>query len=86
MSTTIFLLGMHESGAFAGGTPDESFYVKCDLDNNPQETQDRGQLIVEIGIAPSKPFEFVVLRVGRVHDAIEVTEGTAGHGFVEVGA
>jgi hypothetical protein len=86
MSTTIFLLGMHESGAFAGGTPDESFYVKCDLDNNPQETQDQGQLIVEIGIAPSKPFEFVVLRVGRVQDAIEVTEGTAGHGFVEVGA
>ena len=86
MSTTIFLLGMHESGAFAGATPDESFYVKCDLDNNPQETRDRGGLIVEIGIAPSKPFEFVVLRVGRVHDAIEVTGLDRGHGFVEVGA
>jgi phage tail sheath protein FI len=86
MSVTIFLLGMHERGAFAGATPEESFYVKCDLENNPQATQDLGELIVEIGIAPSQPFEFVVLRVGRVRDAIEVTQADKRHGFAEVGA
>jgi hypothetical protein len=76
MSITIFLLGLHEAGMLAGGTPDESFVVKCDLDNNPPAERDLGRLIVEIGVAPSKPFEFVVLRVGRVRGALEVTDST----------
>ena len=71
MSVTIFLLGLHEAGMLAGATPEESFFVKCDLDNNPAATRDLGRLIVEVGVAPSKPFEFVVLRVGRVSDALE---------------
>ena len=54
--------------------PDESFYVQCDLDNNPDQTRELGQLIVEIGVAPTLPFEFVVLRVGRVRDSLEVRE------------
>ncbi len=76
MTITVFLLGLHEAGMLAGATPDESFVVKCDLDNNPQAERDLGHLIVEIGVAPSKPFEFVVLRVGRIRDALEVTDST----------
>lgn len=74
MSVTIFLLGLHEAGMLAGATPEESFFVKCDLGNNPAATRNRGQVIVEIGLAPAKPFEFVVLRVGRVRDALEISE------------
>jgi phage tail sheath protein FI len=74
MSITIFLLGLHEAGMLAGATPDESFVVQCDLDNNPPAERDLGHLVVEIGVAPSRPFEFVVLRVGRVRDALEVTD------------
>ena len=33
---------------------------------------------IEISVAPSKPFEFVVLRVGRVRDALEVTDAADG--------
>jgi phage tail sheath protein FI len=76
MSITFFLLGLHEAGMLAGATPEESFVVRCDLDNNPQSERDLGRLIVEIGVAPSKPFEFIVVRVGRVNDAIEVTDAT----------
>jgi phage tail sheath protein FI len=74
MSVTMFLLGLHEEGMLAGATPDESFYVQCDLDNNPDQTRELGQLIVEIGVAPALPFEFVILRVGRVRDSLEVRE------------
>lgn len=77
MSVTIFLLGLHEAGMLAGATPEESFFVKCDLDNNPPESRDVGRLIVEIGVAPSRPFEFVVVRVGRVGDALEITDAGA---------
>jgi phage tail sheath protein FI len=39
--------------------------VKCDEENNPPETRDAGQLIVDIGIAPVKPAEFVVFRIAQ---------------------
>jgi phage tail sheath protein FI len=39
--------------------------VKCDAENNPPETRDAGQLIVDIGIAPVKPAEFVVFRIAQ---------------------
>ncbi|GAF48252.1 phage tail sheath subtilisin-like domain-containing protein [Rhodococcus wratislaviensis] len=75
MSVTFFLDGLHEAGMLAGATPEESFFVKCDLDNNPLAARDIGQLLVEVGVAPSQPFEFVLLRVGRVTDSIEVRAG-----------
>jgi phage tail sheath protein FI len=86
MTVTFFLLGLHEAGMLAGATPEESFVVQCDLDNNPQSERDLGRLIIEIGVAPSTPFEFVVIRVGRVNDAIEVTDstGTFSAGGLEV--
>ena len=39
--------------------------MKCDAENNPQETRDLGQLIIDIGIAPVKPAEFVIFRIGQ---------------------
>ena len=74
MTVTIFLLGLHEAGMLAGATAEESFYVRCDLDNNPPDQADLGLLVVEVGIAPVRPFEFVVVRVGRVHDSLELRE------------
>jgi phage tail sheath protein FI len=37
----------------------------CDETNNPPESRDAGQLIVDIGIAPVKPAEFVVFRIAQ---------------------
>ncbi len=60
-----FLTTVWRSGALFGTTPDQAFYVKCDEETNPPETRDLGQLIIEVGIAPVKPAEFVIFRISQ---------------------
>ena len=60
-----FLKVVWRSGALFGSTPDEAFYVKCDDELNPPETRDLGQLVIEIGMAPVKPAEFVIFRISQ---------------------
>lgn len=60
-----FLTMVWRSGALFGRTPEEAFYVKCDAELNPPESRDLGMVIVEVGIAPVKPAEFVILRFGQ---------------------
>ncbi|HKN39379.1 MAG TPA: phage tail sheath C-terminal domain-containing protein [Acidimicrobiia bacterium] len=60
-----FLLGLWREGALFGTTPDEAFYVKCDAETNPPESIDEGKLVVEVGVAPVKPAEFVIFRIGQ---------------------
>jgi len=62
---TAFLTNVWRSGALFGSTPGESFYVKCDAENNPPDTRDLGQVIIEIGLAPVKPAEFVIFRISQ---------------------
>jgi hypothetical protein len=58
-----FLTTVWSSGALFGNTPEEAFYVKCDAETNPPEVRDAGQVITEIGVAVTKPAEFVIFRV-----------------------
>jgi Bacteriophage tail sheath protein len=51
------------SGALVGATADQAFYVKCDDETNPPESILLGRVITEIGVAPSKPAEFVIFRI-----------------------
>jgi phage tail sheath protein FI len=60
-----FLRTVWRSGALFGSTPEEAFYVKCDDELNPPEIRDLGQLIIEVGLAPVKPAEFVIFRVSQ---------------------
>jgi phage tail sheath protein FI len=60
-----FLTGVWRSGALFGLTPEEAFFVKCDAELNPPDVRDRGQLIIEIGVAPVKPAEFVIFRLSQ---------------------
>jgi phage tail sheath protein FI len=60
-----FLRGLWMQGALVGATADQAFYVVCDESNNPPSSVDEGKLIVEVGIAPSKPAEFVIFRVSQ---------------------
>ncbi len=62
---TAFLLRVWRDGALFGLTPDEAFFVKVDAENNPPEVRDAGQLIIEIGVAPVKPAEFVIIRISQ---------------------
>lgn len=69
-----FLLRLWRQGALFGKTPEEAFFVKCDDETNPPEVIDAGQLIVEIGMAPVKPAEFVIFRIGQMPAGGEVSE------------
>ena len=62
---TSFLSTVWASGALFGATPAEAFYVKCDAELNPPESRDLGRLIVEIGLCPVKPAEFVIFRISQ---------------------
>lgn len=62
---TAFLTTVWSEGALFGSSPNEAFYVKCDEELNPPESRDLGRLIVEIGISPVKPAEFVIFRISQ---------------------
>jgi hypothetical protein len=71
---TVFLESIYEAGALAGATDNEAFFVKCDAQNNPPEVTDAGQFIAEVGVAPAIPAEFIIFRVGKTQDRLEVIE------------
>jgi uncharacterized protein len=54
---------LYLSGALKGLTPDEAYYVKCDAETNPPGARELGEVVTEIGLAPVKPAEFVVVRI-----------------------
>jgi phage tail sheath protein FI len=61
-----FLDRSWRDGALAGETANDAYYVKCDAETNPPEVIEAGQVVCEIGIAPGKPREFVILRLSRI--------------------
>jgi uncharacterized protein len=69
-----FLTMVWRSGALFGATPAEAFYVKCDAENNPPEARDLGQVVIEIGICPVKPAEFVIFRISQWNGGGDVAE------------
>ncbi len=60
---TAFLTMVWRDGALFGSAPGEAFFVKCDGETNPPASRDLGRLIIEIGMAPVKPAEFVIFRI-----------------------
>jgi phage tail sheath protein FI len=62
-----FLERIWREGALAGSSAQQAFYVKCNAENNTLETMLLGRLYVEIGIAPVRPAEFVVIRVSQLN-------------------
>jgi phage tail sheath protein FI len=60
-----FLTMVWRDGALVGATPEEAFFVKCDEETNPPDVIDAGQVITLIGLAPVKPAEFIVFRIGQ---------------------
>lgn len=72
------LRGQFLAGAFAGTTEAESYFVRADADLNPPESVALGRIVLEVGVAPSSPLEFIVLRITRDGDALDVREVARG--------
>ena len=70
-----FLARVWRSGALFGATPEEAYYVKCDEELNPASVRALGQVYVEIGVAPVRPAEFIIVRIGQWEGGAEVSEG-----------
>jgi len=66
-----FLTSRWRAGMLFGRNPEEAFFVICDERNNPAEERAQGRLFVDIGLAPSKPAEFVVFRYSQFTDGGE---------------
>jgi uncharacterized protein len=58
-----FLDETARGGAFAGTTPAESYVVRCGLDTTTQRDVENGVVVIEVGVAPLRPAEFVVVRI-----------------------
>jgi Bacteriophage tail sheath protein len=69
-----FLESLWQRGALTGAAAEQAFFVKCDEENNPPGERGNGRLLAEIGVAPIKPFEFVVIRIGRQANELEIAE------------
>lgn len=63
-----FLDSLFRAGAFVGASAREAYFVRCDETLNTPAVVDNGQLIVEVGVAPAEPMEFLVLTITRELD------------------
>lgn len=67
-----FLRQLWRDGALMGSTPEEAFFVKCDEETNPPEVVDAGRVVTVVGLAPVKPAEFIVFRIGQHAGGTEI--------------
>jgi phage tail sheath protein FI len=61
-----FMNNLFRQGAFAGTTPREAFFVKCDSETTTQDDVNLGIVNIIVGFAPLKPAEFVVISLQQM--------------------
>ncbi len=64
-NVSAFLTTVWSSGALFEATAADAFYVKCDAETNPPAVRDAGQVVTEIGVALTKPAEFVIFHLAQ---------------------
>jgi phage tail sheath protein FI len=61
-----FMNGLFRQGAFQGKTPAEAYFVKCDKETTTQADRNLGIVNIQVGFAPLKPAEFVVITIQQI--------------------
>lgn len=69
-----FLTRVWRDGALFGKTAEDAFYVRIDEALNPVSTQKLGRLYIEIGLRPTYPAEFIIVRIGIWDGGSEIVE------------
>ena len=69
-----FLTQQWRDGALFGNKPEEAFYVRIDEVLNPDSERALGRLTIEIGVRPSYPAEFIIVRIGIWQGGSSVSE------------
>ena len=60
-----FMMDLFRQRALQGSTPEEAFFVKCDNETTTETDQQNGIVNIQVGFAPLKPAEFVVVRLSQ---------------------
>ena len=60
-----FMTTLFRQGAFAGASPSQAFFVKCDAETTTPADQAAGVVNVLVGFAPLRPAEFVVVKISQ---------------------
>lgn len=60
-----YLDGRWREGDLVGRTAAEAYFVRCDRTTMTQTDVDAGQLVIVVGVAPVRPAEFVIFRIGQ---------------------
>ncbi len=76
-SVSAFLRGLWMNGQLQGEKAERAYFVKCDRTTMTQADIDNGKLIMVIGIAPVKPAEFVIFRIGQWDGGHSIEENKA---------
>jgi phage tail sheath protein FI len=66
LNLNAFMMGLFRQGAFQGSTPKAAFYVKCDAETTTQADRNLGIVNIEVGFAPLKPAEFVIIKIQQI--------------------
>jgi uncharacterized protein len=66
LNITAFMNNLFRQGAFAGTTPRDAFFVKCDAETTTPDDVNVGIVNIWVGFAPLKPAEFVVLHLQQM--------------------
>ena len=66
LNVGVFMQGLFRKGAFQGRTPNEAFFVRCDKTTTTKEDINLGIVNIDVGFAPLKPAEFVVIRIQQI--------------------
>ncbi|MBM9594989.1 phage tail sheath C-terminal domain-containing protein [Roseitranquillus sediminis] len=66
LNVGVFMNGLFRQGAFQGSTPSDAYFVKCDGETTTQADRNLGIVNIEVGFAPLKPAEFVVITIQQI--------------------
>jgi phage tail sheath protein FI len=61
-----YMMSLFRQGAFQGTAPKDAFYVKCDKETTTQDDINKGIVNIEVGFAPLKPAEFVIIKIQQM--------------------
>jgi hypothetical protein len=66
LNINAFMFSLFRQQAFQGTSPQEAYYVKCDKTTTTQDDRNKGIVNIEVGFAPLKPAEFVVIKIQQI--------------------
>jgi hypothetical protein len=66
LNINAFMFSLFRQRAFQGSSPQEAYYVRCDKTTTTQDDRNKGIVNIEVGFAPLKPAEFVVIKIQQI--------------------